>query len=287
MRPLFMRHDHGLRRIDDSQGEPDRCRPYPQIRGPQFRARAGTHSRSCQNLSLSLRMGWKCRESTERCSDWSGAGSVRRTQWTPCSRCSPLRNPRFCCWQLCFLAFPLKRQPTRRRVMARNIPRMRSSSFQSNIPNGSGSPPTSTRLPIRRIRRRASTVCSTIFSSTPKRTRHSNKRERGRTRPCWWSNSEQRRTWVPRIRIIRGLGQSSVIGIGLHVKDEAHFAGSGPSSAFQGAKTTASMTPVTAACYSCHASQGAADTTFVQVLSNAAADCEEQGYAEPRVPASE
>ncbi len=85
----------------------------------------------------------------------------------------------------------------------------------------------------------------------------------------------------------KGTGQSSVIGIGLHVKDEAHFAGKWAFFGFQGAKTTASMTPVTAACYSCHASQGAADTTFVQVLSNAAADCEEQGYAEPRVPASE
>jgi hypothetical protein len=33
---------------------------------------------------------------------------------------------------------------------------------------------------------------------------------------------------------------------------------------FQGGKTTASMIPASAACYSCHASQGAADSTFVQ-----------------------
>lgn len=62
----------------------------------------------------------------------------------------------------------------------------------------------------------------------------------------------------------KGTSQSSVIGLGVHVKDEARFPGKWAFFGFQGGETTASMIPVTAACYSCHAAQGASDTTFVQ-----------------------
>lgn len=62
----------------------------------------------------------------------------------------------------------------------------------------------------------------------------------------------------------RGTDQSSVIGIGVHVKDEARFSGKWAFFGFQGGRTTAGMIPVTAACYSCHAARGAVDSTFVQ-----------------------
>jgi hypothetical protein len=60
-----------------------------------------------------------------------------------------------------------------------------------------------------------------------------------------------------------GTGQSSVIGIDLHVKDEARFPGKWAFFDFKGS-AVATMMPVTAHCYSCHAARGAADTTFVQ-----------------------
>lgn len=62
----------------------------------------------------------------------------------------------------------------------------------------------------------------------------------------------------------KGTDQSSVIGVGVHVKDEARFPGKWAFFGFQGGKTTAGMIPATAACYSCHAARGAVDTTFVQ-----------------------
>lgn len=58
--------------------------------------------------------------------------------------------------------------------------------------------------------------------------------------------------------------QTSVIGIAVHVKDENHFPGKWAFFGFQGDKTTATMMPTTASCYSCHAARGAVDTTFVQ-----------------------
>jgi hypothetical protein len=54
-----------------------------------------------------------------------------------------------------------------------------------------------------------------------------------------------------------------VIGIDVHLKDEARFPEKWAFFDFKGS-TTASMIPVTAPCYSCHAAKGAADTTFVQ-----------------------
>jgi hypothetical protein len=61
----------------------------------------------------------------------------------------------------------------------------------------------------------------------------------------------------------KGTSQSSVIGIDVHLKDEARFPEKWAFFDFKGS-TTASMIPVTAPCYSCHAAKGAADTTFVQ-----------------------
>jgi hypothetical protein len=57
--------------------------------------------------------------------------------------------------------------------------------------------------------------------------------------------------------------QSSVIGIDMHVKDEARFPGKWAFFDFKGS-STAGVMPETARCYSCHASRGTMDTTFVQ-----------------------
>lgn len=54
-----------------------------------------------------------------------------------------------------------------------------------------------------------------------------------------------------------------VMGLEVHVKDEARFPGKWAFFGFDEAKT-AKMTPKEAACYSCHQDHGAVDTTFVQ-----------------------
>lgn len=56
---------------------------------------------------------------------------------------------------------------------------------------------------------------------------------------------------------------TDVMGIEVHVKDEARFQGKWAFFGFDDAKT-AKMTPYTANCYSCHADHAAVDTTFVQ-----------------------
>lgn len=56
---------------------------------------------------------------------------------------------------------------------------------------------------------------------------------------------------------------TDVMGIEVHVKDEARFAGKWAFFPFDG-KKTAKMIPTTAGCYSCHSEHGAVDTTFVQ-----------------------
>jgi hypothetical protein len=61
----------------------------------------------------------------------------------------------------------------------------------------------------------------------------------------------------------KGNAQSSVLGLAMHVKDETRFPGKWAFFDFKGS-TTAGVIPVTAHCYSCHASRGAADTTFIQ-----------------------
>jgi len=61
----------------------------------------------------------------------------------------------------------------------------------------------------------------------------------------------------------KGNYQSEVMGIEVHVKDEARFPGKW---AFFGVEDgrTGKMFPSTAECYRCHASHAAVDTTFVQ-----------------------
>jgi hypothetical protein len=54
-----------------------------------------------------------------------------------------------------------------------------------------------------------------------------------------------------------------VMGLEVHVKDEARFQAKWAFFGFDGTKT-AKMTPTGATCYSCHQDHGAVDTTFVQ-----------------------
>jgi Cytochrome P460 len=56
---------------------------------------------------------------------------------------------------------------------------------------------------------------------------------------------------------------SDVMGVEVHVKDEARFPGKWAFFGFGDGKT-AKMIPTTATCYSCHSDHGAVDTTFVQ-----------------------
>jgi hypothetical protein len=56
---------------------------------------------------------------------------------------------------------------------------------------------------------------------------------------------------------------TDVMGLEVHVKDEARFPGKWAFFPFNGG-TTAKMIPTTADCYSCHAEHAAVDTTFVQ-----------------------
>jgi hypothetical protein len=56
---------------------------------------------------------------------------------------------------------------------------------------------------------------------------------------------------------------ADVMGMEIHVKDEARFPGKWAFFIFDNAKT-AKMVPTDMPCYSCHAQHGAVDTTFVQ-----------------------
>ena len=56
---------------------------------------------------------------------------------------------------------------------------------------------------------------------------------------------------------------TEIMGLEVHVKDEARFPGKWAFFGFDNSKT-AKMTPTTASCYSCHADHAAVDTTFVQ-----------------------
>ncbi len=56
---------------------------------------------------------------------------------------------------------------------------------------------------------------------------------------------------------------TELMGLEVHVKDEARFPGKWAFFSFDDTKT-AKMIPLTADCYSCHAAHGAVDTTFVQ-----------------------
>ena len=56
---------------------------------------------------------------------------------------------------------------------------------------------------------------------------------------------------------------TEIMGLEVHVKDQARFPGKWAFFGFDEGKT-AKMTPTTASCYSCHAEHAAVDTTFVQ-----------------------
>jgi hypothetical protein len=56
---------------------------------------------------------------------------------------------------------------------------------------------------------------------------------------------------------------TELMGVEVHVKDEARFPGKWAFFGFDDSKT-AKMVPTEAACYSCHAQHAAVDTTFVQ-----------------------
>jgi hypothetical protein len=56
---------------------------------------------------------------------------------------------------------------------------------------------------------------------------------------------------------------AAVMGIEVHVKDQARFPGKWAFFAFDNGKTS-KMIPPSADCYSCHAAHAAVDTTFVQ-----------------------
>jgi len=56
---------------------------------------------------------------------------------------------------------------------------------------------------------------------------------------------------------------TDVMGLELHVKDEARFSGKWAFFGFDN-QTSAKMIPQTMDCYSCHSEHGAVDTTFVQ-----------------------
>jgi hypothetical protein len=61
----------------------------------------------------------------------------------------------------------------------------------------------------------------------------------------------------------KGNYQGGIVGLAVHVRDEARFAGKWAFFGFDGSKT-AKMIPLSADCYSCHAAHAAVDTTFVQ-----------------------
>jgi hypothetical protein len=56
---------------------------------------------------------------------------------------------------------------------------------------------------------------------------------------------------------------TSVMGLEIHIKDESRFRGNWAFFGFGDSKT-GKMIPAPASCYSCHAQNGAVDTTFVQ-----------------------
>ena len=61
----------------------------------------------------------------------------------------------------------------------------------------------------------------------------------------------------------KGNYQSTILGLEVHVKDEARFPGKWAFFGFDDDKS-AKMIPTTADCYRCHAEHAAVDTTFVQ-----------------------
>jgi hypothetical protein len=86
-------------------------------------------------------------------------------------------------------------------------------------------------------------------------------------------------TWPDKTTLVlevRGAGSNASInkaghfqtadrmGVEVHVKDEARFAGKWAFFGFEDGASPAKQVPVQASCYSCHLEHGAVDTTFVQ-----------------------
>jgi hypothetical protein len=86
-------------------------------------------------------------------------------------------------------------------------------------------------------------------------------------------------TWPDKTMLVlevRGAGSNASInkaghfqtadrmGVEVHVKDEARFAGKWAFFGFEDGASPAKQVPVQASCYSCHLDHGAVDTTFVQ-----------------------
>ena len=61
-----------------------------------------------------------------------------------------------------------------------------------------------------------------------------------------------------------GQFQTALLGVEVHVKDEARFPGKWAFYGFGAHAKTSTMIPTSASCYSCHAAHAAVDTTFVQ-----------------------
>jgi cytochrome P460 len=61
-----------------------------------------------------------------------------------------------------------------------------------------------------------------------------------------------------------GRVQTGTVAVEAHVKDTARFPGGWSFFGFQGGSDRGKQFPTTEACYSCHAQNGAVDTTFVQ-----------------------
>ena len=57
---------------------------------------------------------------------------------------------------------------------------------------------------------------------------------------------------------------TGLMGLEVHVKDEAHFPGKWAFFEFDGPDKPGKLFPKSASCYSCHEEHGAVDTTFVQ-----------------------
>ncbi len=57
---------------------------------------------------------------------------------------------------------------------------------------------------------------------------------------------------------------AAVMGLEVHVKDQARLAGKWAFFRFSGRDVTAKMTPLSENCYSCHRDHGAVHTTFIQ-----------------------
>jgi Cytochrome P460 len=57
---------------------------------------------------------------------------------------------------------------------------------------------------------------------------------------------------------------AAVMGLEVHVKDQARFKGKWAFFGFSGRDVNAKMIPLSENCYSCHSDHGAVDTTFVQ-----------------------